>query len=121
MLPSMKGREAVKVLIVNDDGHYLAGTASEMEFTDDRSKAKVFDFHADRVQERIELVRKAHGQVWIALKIDPREVYEFCDRCGCRMRSFRAFYDGTQFLCGDCKAAAHAAASQSYARGWAAS
>ena len=103
MLPSMKGREAVKVLIVNDDGHYLAGTASEMEFTDDRSKAKVFDFHADRVQERIELVRKAHGQVWIALKIDPREVYEYCDRCGCRMLAFNTFFDGQRFLCAECR------------------
>ena len=74
MLPPMNDREAVKVLIVNDDGQYLAGTASDWEFTDDRGKAKVFDYWTDRVAERIELVRKAHGRVWIAVKLDPREV-----------------------------------------------
>jgi hypothetical protein len=101
----MNDCESVKVLIVNDDGQYLAGTAIDWQFTDERSKARVFDYVADRVAERIELVRKAHGRVWIAVKLDPREVYEFCDRCGRRMRAFKAFFDGQQFLCDDCRAA----------------
>jgi len=99
----MKDRVAIKVLIVNDDGQYLAGTATEWEFTDDRARARVFDYLGDRVADQIELVRKAHGRVWIAVKLDPLEVYEFCDRCGCRMRAVRAYFDGEQFLCGDCK------------------
>jgi hypothetical protein len=103
MMPAMNDREAVKVLIVNDDGQYLTGTAFEWGFTDDRSKARVLDYQADRVAELIELVRKAHGRVWIAVKLDPREVYEFCDRCGCRMRAFKTYFDGRQFLCSDCK------------------
>ena len=37
-------REAVKVLIVNDDGEDLAGTATHWEFTDDRTQARVFDY-----------------------------------------------------------------------------
>ena len=78
----MNDRVAVKVLIVNDDGQYLAGTATHWEFTDDRSQARVFDYLEDRVAETIELIRQAHGRVWIAVKLDPREVYEFCDRCG---------------------------------------
>ncbi len=105
MLP-MNDRLAVKVLIVNDDGLYLSGTATNWEFTEDRTRARVFDYVGDRVAEQIELVRRAHGRVWIAVKLDPLEVYEFCDRCGCRMRAFRAFFDGHQFLCGDCKATA---------------
>lgn len=100
----MNDREAIKVLIVNDDGQYLAGTATEWQFTEDRTRARVFDYVGDRVAEQIELVRRAHGRVWIAVKLDPLEVYEFCDRCGCRMRAFRAFFDGQQFLCSDCKA-----------------
>jgi hypothetical protein len=108
MLP-MKDREAVKVLIVNDDGQYLAGTATEWEFTDDRTRARVFDYAGDRVAEQIELVRKAHGRVWIAVRLDPLEVYEFCDRCGCRMRAVRAFFDGRQILCSDCNDNAPAA------------
>ncbi len=99
----MNDREAVKVLIVNDDGQYLAGTAFEWGFTDDRGKARVFDYQADRVAELVELVRKVHGRVWIAVKLDPREVYEFCDRCGCRLRAFKAYFDGRQFLCSDCR------------------
>ena len=103
MMPTMNDGEAVTVLIVNDDGQYLAGTAFEWKFTDDRSQARVFDYQADRVAERIELVRKAQGKVWIAVRVDPREVYEFCDRCGRRMRALRTFFDGRQFLCGDCR------------------
>ncbi len=106
MMPPMNDRETVKVLIVNDDGQYLAGTAFDWEFTDDRSKARVFDYDADRVAERIELIRKAEGKVWIAVRVDPREIYEFCDRCGCRVRAFKMFYDGQQFLCAACKQAA---------------
>ena len=103
MMPTMNDGEAVTVLIVNDDGQYLAGTAFEWKFTDDRSQARVFDYQADRVAERIELVRKAQGKVWIAVRVDPREVYECCDRCGRRMRALRTFFDGRQFLCGDCR------------------
>jgi hypothetical protein len=103
MLPVMNDREAVKVLIVNDDGQYLTGTYAAWEFTDDRNKARVFDYLEDQVTEKIELVRKVHGRVWIAVKLDPREVYEFCDRCGGRMRAFRTYFDGQQFLCRDCR------------------
>jgi hypothetical protein len=104
-MSAMSDREAVKVLIVNDDGQYLAGTATEWTFTEDRTRAKVFDFVGDRVAEQIELVRRAHGLVWVAVKLDPMEVYEFCDRCGCRMSAFAAAYNGTLFLCVDCKKA----------------
>ena len=103
MLPVMNDREAVKVLIVNDDGQYLTGTHTAWEFTDDRKRARIFDYLEDQVADKIELVRKAHGRVWIAVKLDPREVYEFCDRCGRRMRAYKAFFDGQQFLCADCR------------------
>jgi hypothetical protein len=99
----MNDREAIKVLIVNDDGQYLAGTAFGWEFTEDRGQARVFDYEQDQVAERIELVRKAEGRVWIAVRVDPREVYEFCDRCGRRLRAFKMFFDGQQFLCAECK------------------
>jgi hypothetical protein len=103
MPPVMNEREPVKVLIVNDDGQYLAGTATHWEFTDDRAQARVFDYLGDRVADTIELIRKAHGRVWIPVKLDPHEVYEFCDRCGCRMRAVRTHFDGRQFLCLTCR------------------
>ncbi|HOX56605.1 MAG TPA: hypothetical protein P5205_08005 [Candidatus Paceibacterota bacterium] len=101
----MNDREAIKVLIVNENGLYLAGTAFQWEFTDDRRKARVFDYHADHVADRIDLLRKAEGQVLIAVRVDPREIYEFCDQCGCRTRALKMFFDGQQFLCSDCRTA----------------
>ncbi len=99
----MSGPEAIKVLIVNQDGEYLAGTARQWEFTEDRTRAKVFDYVQDHVAEQINLVRKVHGMVWIAVRLDPSEAYEFCDRCGTRMTAWRAFFDGTHFLCPSCR------------------
>lgn len=103
MLQAMNDRTSVKVLIVNDDGRYLTGTSTAWEFTEDRSKARVFDYVEDEVAEKIEMVRKVQGRVWIAVKLDPREIYEFCDRCGRRMLAAKAFFDGEQFLCGGCQ------------------
>ena len=105
MLALMNDREAVKVLIVNDDGQYLTGTYNVWEFTEDRSKATIFDYVEDQVADKIELVRKVRGRVWIAVKLDPREVYEFCDVCGRRTRAFRMYFDGQRFLCADCRTA----------------
>ena len=95
--------ETVKVLIVNDEGQYLAGTATHWQFTDDRTRARVFDYTADRVAEMISLVRKTEGTVWVAVKLDPREALEFCDRCGCRLEAWQAFFDGSQFFCRTCR------------------
>ena len=99
----MNDPDPIKVLIVNEEGQYLAGTAMHWEFTEDRSRARVFDHVADRVPEQLDLVKKAYGAVWIAIRLDPREAFEFCDRCGSRMVATSAYFDGAQFLCGDCR------------------
>ena len=99
----MSSADGAKVLIVNEEGQYLAGTATHWEFTDERIRARVFDYERDHVAEQIQLVRKAHGTVWVAIKLDPSETHEFCDRCGGRMTAWRAFFDGEQFLCSDCR------------------
>ena len=100
----MNDADAIKVLIVNEHGQYLAGTASHWEFTDDRLRARVFDFH--QVTEQLGLVRKIYGTIWIAVKLDPTETYEFCDRCGARMTAFQAVFDGVEFLCRACQTTA---------------
>jgi len=94
----------VKVLILNEHGQYLAGTAAQWEFTEDRTRARVFDYQRDRVLEQIELVKNAYGTIWIAVKLDPRETYEFCDRCGSRAIARQILFDGRQFLCRQCAA-----------------
>ncbi len=95
--------EVIKVLIVNDEGQYLAGTATYWEFTDDRTRARVFDYLGDHVAEQIELVRRVHGLVWIAVRLDPSEAFEFCDRCGARVVNIRAWFDGKNFFCSECR------------------
>jgi len=95
--------DMIKVLIVNEGGQYLAGTAAHWEFTEDRTRARVFDYLQDRVREQLQLVRNAYHTIWIAVKLDPREAYEFCDQCGGRMSALQASFDGTLFLCSGCR------------------
>lgn len=99
----MTGADSIKVLIINEEGQYLSGTATHWEFTEDRSRARVFDYQGDHVAEQIRIVRKVYGTVWVAVRLDPREAYEFCDRCGSRMMARRAFFNGQEFLCPDCR------------------
>jgi hypothetical protein len=102
----MNDAAAIKVLIVNEHGQYLSGTATHWEFTEDRLRARVFDFEKDQVTEQLGLVRKIYGTNWIAVKLDPSETHEFCDRCGTRMTAFQALFDGAQFLCRACQTSA---------------
>jgi hypothetical protein len=104
----MNDAEAIKVLIVNEHGQYLAGTASHWEFTEDRWRARVFDFHKDNVTEQLGMVRKICGMIWIAVKLDLSETHELCDRCATRMSALNTVYDGGQFLCRECVAQANA-------------
>ncbi len=99
----MNDPDRTKVLIVNEEGQYLAGTATHWEFTEDRGRARVFDYALDHVADQIRLVKNAYGKVWIAVRLDPREAYEFCDRCGSRLVARTAFFDGRQFLCSHCR------------------
>jgi hypothetical protein len=99
----MSEPEAIKVLIVNEDGRYLAGTAMHWEFTEDRARARVFDFIQDQVASILKLINNTFGTVWIAVKLDPSEAFEFCDHCGARTSSLQAFFDGSQFLCRGCR------------------
>ena len=98
----MMDSDEIKVLIVNEEGQYLAGTAVHWEFTEDRTRARVFDYLKDHVAEQIQLVRNAYRSIWIAVKLDAREAYEFCDRCGGRMTATQARFDGTHFFCAAC-------------------
>jgi len=98
----MMKAEAIKVLIVNQDGQYLAGTSTHWEFTEDRTRARVFDYVRDHVVEQLRIVRHAYHTIWIAVRLDPREACEFCDRCGGRMAALQAFFNGTHFLCSTC-------------------
>ena len=108
----MNDSSAIKVLIVNENGQYLAGTADDWGFTEERWRARVFDYWQDHVPEMLSLVKNAHHLVWIAVKLDATEAYEFCDRCGRRMTTLASFFNGMEFLCGPCRAQRAGASSQ---------
>jgi hypothetical protein len=99
----MNDSPPIKVLIVNENGHYLAGTANEWGFTEERWRARIFDYWQDHIPEMLSLVKNAQHMVWIAVKLDATEAYEFCDRCGCRMTTLASFFNGMEFLCISCR------------------
>jgi hypothetical protein len=101
-LPGVNDSHAIKVILQDREGRYLAGNMTQAEFTDERAKARVFDYVQDRVREQIELLHKTHGTTWVAVRVDPREAYEICDLCGRRVMSFKALFDGTRFVCAEC-------------------
>jgi hypothetical protein len=101
-ISAMNELHAIKVILRNQEGNYLAGDFEHGEFTDDRAKARVFDYVQDRVREQLDSMRAARGSAWVAVRLDPREAYEICDRCGRRVMSFRALFDGARYLCDEC-------------------
>jgi hypothetical protein len=98
----MNEAHAIKVILRNAAGLYLAGTLEDRELTDDRAKARVLDYVSDGVRELLQSMNQSGGSTWVAVRLDPREAYEVCDRCGRRVMSFKAVFDGSRFLCADC-------------------
>ncbi len=99
---------ALKVRIRNAVGQYLAGDPSNFTLSWDISRAVVFDYHAHRVAEQLEFIQATRGLALEAVPVDPREVYETCDRCERLMTSYTAFFDGARFYCPECRAGAGA-------------
>lgn len=90
-------------MLRNAHGKYLASDEHGLFFTDDRSRAAVFDFRGDRIQEQLEGLQKTDGVTLIVDPVPPEEIYETCDRCKELFMPFMTFYDGKRFLCADCK------------------
>jgi len=49
----MNDPHAIRVLLRNAEGKYLAGPGLQGELTEDRARAAVFDYLRDRVAERL--------------------------------------------------------------------
>ena len=99
----MQEHHAIKVVLRSLDGRYLAGHRGAWTFVSERPEAHVFDYVADRIPEQLEALEYQHGLVLTAVALDPRDRYEVCDRCGHHMMSLSAFFDGSQYLCPDCR------------------
>lgn len=104
----MDDRGTIQVLIRNGEGKYLAGHQGDWSFTEQREQARIFDYVADHIPEQLELLQRYRNLDLSVIPIDPRERYEICDHCGKRVMSFRAFFDGHEYLCPDCRPSATA-------------
>jgi formylmethanofuran dehydrogenase subunit E len=93
----------IRVLIQNEAGEYLTGGPTEWHFTEQRERATVFDYVRDAVPEQLALIRRTHNHDWRVVKLDPREVYEICDHCGSQVMAMKVFFNGTEYLCQECK------------------
>lgn len=93
----------IKVMIRNAQGKYLAHDDHGLFLTEDRSAAIVLDYRTDRVEEQLDLIQRTRG---ISLMADPvplEEIYERCDRCNELFVPFMINFDGSQFVCHDCR------------------
>jgi hypothetical protein len=101
--PSLKDLPEMKVMIRNPQGKYLAQDANGLFFTEERKFAVVLRYLADHVQEQLETIRRSYG---ISLVVDPvpmEEVYERCDQCHELFMPYMLFFNGTRFLCAECR------------------
>ncbi len=99
----MTDPRGIKVLLRTLDGRYLTGQPEAWSFTPFSAEARVFSYIADRIPEQLERLERDHGLVLLAVPVDPHDRYETCDRCGSRMLAFRAFFDGHEYLCPECR------------------
>ena len=102
---------AVKVRIRNREGRYLTRGDSDSSFSDDPSRAIVFDYLRHHVAEQLEELRRTRGIFLEAMPVDPAEVYEICDLCREYISPFDTFFDGGRFFCFECLAKGSALAS----------
>jgi len=101
-MSAMNDSHAIKVILQNQEGRYLAGDLEQGELTDERAKARVLNYVQDGVREQLDALRQTRGISWTVVRLDPREAYEICDQCGRRVMSFKALFDGSRFLCDQC-------------------
>jgi hypothetical protein len=93
----------MKVRIRNPEGKYLAGKDAEWGFSEDSSKALVFDYARHHVAEQLEIIRQSQGLTLEAVEVDPKEVLESCDACHQLFSPFNVIFDGKTFLCRECR------------------
>jgi hypothetical protein len=94
----------LKVMVRNAQGKYLAQDPNGLFFTDDRALAVVLRYQADHVPEQLESIRRTYGVALVADPVPLEEIYEKCDQCHDWFMPYMLFFDGSQFLCADCKA-----------------
>lgn len=91
-----------KVTLVNAKGQHLAQDDNGIFFSGDRSRAMVFSYYADRIQEQIELLSRTETVHLAAEPVPIDEVYERCDGCAELFHPTMIWFDGSKFMCPEC-------------------
>ena len=99
----MDNPRVIRVVLRSPDGTYLAGGPEAWRYTSERDEAHVFDYERDHIAEQLGKLEREHGLALSVVPVDPRERYEVCDSCGLRVMAMRAFFDGQNYLCPDCR------------------
>src|SRR5271166_5645059 len=98
----MRERYGIHVVLRDGCGRYLAGQRDAWSFTEDLTKARVFDFLADHIPEQLDVLQRDHDLALSVVAVDPIERYEICDFCGHRAMPYSTFFDGQHYFCRDC-------------------
>lgn len=94
----------LKVFLANIQGDFLTLEDGHWAFTNERTRAIVFDYIGDRVPQQIELAQRMYHLVLKPVPLDPGEFFESCDGCKRVSAPLDVFFDGSKFLCADCRA-----------------
>jgi hypothetical protein len=103
MFAPMKKLRDVKVVLRTAEGNYLAGEPGAWEFSGDIANAAVFNYLADDIEAQIQSVIESQGITLEAVHVASRDVHETCDRCEDVVMPAQAYFNGSQFLCPDCR------------------
>ncbi len=93
----------MKVLVQRLNNGYLAHEGEGWGLTPDWSKATLFEYPKPGFVEQLRGLPDALGAIFVMVPVDALNFFEMCDRCGRLVRPLKAFFDGTQFLCPDCR------------------
>jgi len=99
----MKELGDIKVVLQSPEGKHLAGSGMNPCLVEERARAIVLDYFADRVEYKVAMIRENSGIDFRPVALPPSEVYEVCDGCQRLEIPRHVFFDGCQFLCTDCK------------------
>jgi hypothetical protein len=98
------GFRDIKVRLRNSQGRYLCVGMGAWAFSPDCARALIMDYLRDGVQQYIRMIAEGGGPRLKPVALDPREFLERCDRCQKPLEAMEAFFDGTVFLCPQCRA-----------------
>jgi len=93
----------IRVRIRNAHGKYLAVRGTDLFFTEDAAAALVLGYEEDQVAEQLETLRLTQGVVLDPVPVPLEEIYETCDRCRELFVPSMTFFDGTEFVCAECR------------------